>query len=103
MLDGLSHRLRIHHLAVADRPDREGHLAEALERRWTPTEGELGRSDTGRADVETDRSSSCHWFVLPYRTQPIARVRLDCLSRDEIGQDSPVLEQIGHSELRQSD
>ena len=65
MLDGVGDQLRVDDLAVAHRPLRQRYLAESLKRRRSLAEREFGSPDTGGPDVETNRSSSCHWIRPP--------------------------------------
>src|SRR5581483_9949962 len=101
VLDGVGDELWVGDLTVAHRTCRQRDLTKSLQRRRALAERELGRPDTGRTDVETNRSPSCHWFVLLYPRAP-ERSALRVLSPAKIGTQAAFLKHKGGVELRQT-
>lgn len=99
MLDGFCDQGRVCHFTVADRAGGKRHLAKALQGHRALAERQLGGAHTGRTDVEPNRSSSCHWFVLLCESlnRDADYVSVGVV-RDEIGRNSGVLEHMGDAD-----
>jgi hypothetical protein len=101
LLDCFGDKLDVDDLAVTHGTLRQSHLRKALECCWALAKGKFRRAHARGPDVETDRGSSCHWFVLPYEINHVAvdDRSVCCLSKDEIGTRGRVLEESRPFEL----